>query len=132
MQFDIEMFVGALILPNLHVVGIFLWKRLTVWTPEAHEVLQLRFGKLRDRVTAPGLVGATRLVPQDRWITVSRQWDERIFKRIESNDSQGTMVQVDLRVAFLIVDGERALYAVHEWEQAIESASDRLSGHAQG
>jgi len=123
MQFDIEMFVGALILPNLLVVGIFLFKRLMVWNPESHEVLQLRFGKLRDRVTEPGLVGATRLVPQDRWITVSRQWDERIFKRIETNDSQGTMVQVDLRVTFRILDGEKALFAVHDWEQALESAT---------
>ena len=123
MQFDIEMFVGAIVVPNLLVVGIFLWKRLMVWNPEAHELLQLRFGKLRERVTAPGIVAATRLVPQDRWITVSRQWDERIFRCIETNDSQGTMVQVDLRVTFRIGDGERALFAVHDWEQALESAT---------
>ena len=123
MQLDTNFLVGALALPfPVLVIALFV-KRFIVAVPEGHEALQLRFGRLRRRIDRPGLVGATRLAPHDRWITVSRQLDERVFRRIESNDAQGTSVQVDLRVTFRIRDGERALFSVDDWEQALESTT---------
>lgn len=124
MQPDTPMLIAAVAVPALLFIGIFLFKRLSVSTPEGHETLSLRFGKLHHRSEDAGLVGATkRLVPYDNWITVSRQWDERVYREIETNDHQGTIVKVDLRVTFRIADGEKALFAVDDWEGALESTA---------
>jgi regulator of protease activity HflC (stomatin/prohibitin superfamily) len=124
MNFDMSILIGAAIIPVAVFVGVFLFKRLAVTTPEGHEVLQLRFGKLEQRWTEPGLVGAMkRIIPWHNWITVSRQWDERIYRAIETNDNQGTIVQVDLRVTFKIADSNKALFAVDDWEGALESTA---------
>lgn len=123
MQIDTELLMGIPAIPGVLIAAIVLFKRLVIANPESHEVLQLRFGKLQRRVAEPGLIGATRIWPWDRWITVSKQLDERIFRGVESNDSNGTSVQVDLRVTFRIADGERALFAVHDWEEALESST---------
>jgi regulator of protease activity HflC (stomatin/prohibitin superfamily) len=123
MQLDSNFLIGALGLPVAVLVIVACIRRLVVAVPENHEVLQLRFGKLRHRTSTPGLVRGTRLLPWDRWIAMSRQLDERVFRCVETNDSQGTMVQVDLRVTFRIRDAERALFAVDDWEQALESTT---------
>jgi len=124
MQLDTPMLIAALGVPTLLLVVIFLFKRLAVVTPESHETLSLRFGKLHHRTTDAGLVGAAkRLVPYDTWITVSRQWDDRIYREIETNDHQGTIVKVDLRVTFRITSGEKALFAVDDWESALQSTA---------
>lgn len=133
MKFDLHMLIGIVAVPGTLLLAVLLFRRFFVSNPEAHEVLQLRFGKLHRRYKEPGLVGATRLAPYDRWFVVSRQWDERIFRRIETNDSQGTMVQVVLRVTFRISDADRAMFSVDDWEEALESAtvheaSARLAG----
>ncbi|HEY0191136.1 MAG TPA: SPFH domain-containing protein [Kofleriaceae bacterium] len=121
-----DLLLDAAALPAALIVACIAFKALTIANPEGHELLQLRFGVLRRRRTAPGLAAGTRLV--DRWLTVSRQWDERIYKGIETNDSQGTSVQIDLRVTFRIADSERALFAVEDWEQALESACVHEAG----
>ncbi len=124
MQIDTPMLITALAVPATMFILIFLFKRFSVSTPEGHETLSLRFGKLHHRTREAGLAGATkRLVPYDTWITVSRQWDERIYREIETNDHQGTIVKVDLRLTFRINDGERALFAVNDWEAALESTA---------
>jgi regulator of protease activity HflC (stomatin/prohibitin superfamily) len=124
MNFDVSILIGAAIVPVAVFVSVFLFKRFAVETPEGHEVLQLRFGRLERRWSEPGLVGAMkRIIPWHNWITVSRQWDERIYHAIETNDHQGTIVQVDLRVTFKIVDSDKALFAVDDWEAALESTT---------
>lgn len=124
MQLDTAMLIAAVAVPALFFILIFLFKRLSVMTPESHETLSLRFGKLHHRSSTSGLVGATkRLVPYDTWITVSRQWDDRIYREIETNDHQGTIVKVDLRLTFRIIDGENALFAVDDWESALQSTA---------
>lgn len=122
MQFDNNMLLGALAVPAAVVLLVLLFKRFTVSNPEAHEVLHLKFGKLHGKKPNAGIVG-NRVLPWDTWITVSKQWDERIFKHVETNDAQGTMVRIDLRVTFRIVDANQALFAVDSWEQALESAT---------
>ncbi|MBC7976443.1 MAG: SPFH/Band 7/PHB domain protein [Myxococcales bacterium] len=124
MQIDgTALLLGIVVVPAALVVGILVFKSLFLANPEGHEILQLRFGKLHRRATEPGLVRGLRSAPYDRWVTVSRQWDERVYRGVESNDSQGTSVKVDLRVTFRIADSERALFAVHDWEEALESAT---------
>jgi regulator of protease activity HflC (stomatin/prohibitin superfamily) len=124
MEVDTPMLLGAMAVPVVLFLGVFLFKRFAVANPEGHEVLQLRFGKLHHRTTTPGLLGAVRrFVPYDNYITVSRQWDERVYRAIETNDNHGTIVQVDLRVTFRIKDGEKALFAVDDWESALESTT---------
>jgi regulator of protease activity HflC (stomatin/prohibitin superfamily) len=124
MQVDTPMLIAALSVPAVMFIVIFLFKRFAVSTPEGHETLSLRFGKLHHHSTDAGLVGvAKRLVPYDSWITVSRQWDERIYREIETNDHQGTIVKVDLRLTFRIVSGEKALFAVDDWESALQSTA---------
>ncbi len=122
MTFDSNFLIGLSIIPAATLVIVFLVKRFAVINPESHEVLRLRFGKLVARSKDAGIAG-NRLSPVDRFITVSRQWDERIFREVESNDAQGTTVKVDLRVTFRIDDGERAMFAVLDWEQALESTT---------
>jgi regulator of protease activity HflC (stomatin/prohibitin superfamily) len=124
MKFDSYMLIGALAVPGVVLLVTLLVKWLIVTNPEGHEVLQLRFGKLQGTTTEPGLIGIfKRLRPWDSWITLSRQWDERIYRGIETNDNQGTIVKVNLRVTFKIDDGETALFAVDDWESALESTT---------
>lgn len=123
MKFDTSFFAGALAVPAATALLVLFVKRFLVSVQEGHEALLLRFGKLERRIAAPGLVGATRLSPYDRWITVSRQWDERVFRAVESNDAQGTIFQVDLRVTFRVKDAELALFSVDDWEQTLESTT---------
>jgi regulator of protease activity HflC (stomatin/prohibitin superfamily) len=122
MQLDHDVLIAFAIIPAITLAIVVLCKWLLVTNPERHEALRLRFGKLRDRIERAGIAGS-RLAPQDRWISVSRQWDERIFRDIESNDSQGTMVKVVLRVTFRIADANRALFSVDDSEQALESST---------
>lgn len=122
MTFDTNFLIGLAIIPAATLVIVFLVKQFAVVNPESHEVLRLRMGKLESRSKDAGIAG-NRLSPIDRYITVSRQWDERIFRAIESNDAQGTMVKVDLRITFRIDDSEKAMFAVHDWEQALESST---------
>ncbi len=124
MELDTQILIGAAVVPAVVFVCIFLFKKLCVVTPEVHEVLQLNFGKLGKRYTDAGLVGSlSRVAPWMQYITVSRQWDERVYKGIETNDNQGTIVQVDLRVTFRISDANKALFSVDDWEGAIESTT---------
>lgn len=123
MQFDTAFLLAAIAVPTAVLALVLFVKRFLVSTPEGHEVLLLRFGKLERRIVAPGLVGAAKLAPYDRWITVSRQWDERVFRAVESNDAQGTIFQVDLRVTFRLENAELALFSVDDWEQALESTT---------
>ena len=122
MQLDTSFLLGLAVVPAAVFIVLAL-RRILVSVPEGHEVLQLRFGKLHRRIPEPGLVGATRLTPYDRWIVVSRQRDERVFRGIETNDAQGTTVRVDLRITFRIRDSELAMFAVHDWEQTLESTT---------
>lgn len=124
MQFDSSMLIGIAIVPAVVIVAVFLFKRLAAINPESHEMLHLRFGKLEDRFAEPGLVGAARrVVPWDQYVTVSRQWDERVYRGIETNDNHGTIVQVDLRITFRITDSDKALFAVDDWESALQSTT---------
>lgn len=124
MTVDSIMVFSALAVPGAVLLVVLALKWLIVINPEGHEVLQLRFGKLHGSTLSPGLIGIfKRLAPYDTWITVSHQWDERVYRAIETNDNQGTIVQVDLRVTFRIEDGETALFAVDDWESALESTT---------
>ncbi len=122
MNFDTNFLIGLAVVPAAAIVIVMLFKRFAVINPENHEVLCLRMGKLEARATDPGIEG-NRLSLVNRFIVVSRQWDERIFRAIESNDSQGTTVKVDLRVTFRIDDANKAMFAVHDWEEALESST---------
>ena len=105
------------------ILIVFAFKFFLVWNPESHETLELSFGKLGKRSTEAGYTGGKRWIPWKRWITASRQWDERIFRKIELNDSQGTTVHVDLRVTFRLSDTEKALFSVENWEETLESTT---------
>jgi regulator of protease activity HflC (stomatin/prohibitin superfamily) len=122
MHLETSFLIGLHIVPGVVLLSILLFKRYAVINPEGHEVLQLRFGKLHARTTRAGVAGS-RIWPWDRFITVSRQWDERVFRGVETNDSQGTIVKIDLRVSFRIADSERAMFAVDNWEAALESTT---------
>lgn len=134
MQLHTATLIAAAAVPAVVFIAIFLFKKLSVMTPEGHETLALNFGKLDKRYAEAGLVGSTsRIVPWNQYITVTKQWDERLYKGIETNDNQGTIVQVDLRVTFRISDPDKALFAVDDWEAALESttlheAASKLAG----
>ena len=126
MKFDLHMLIGLVAVPGSLFLVVLAFKRLFVSNPESHEVLHLKFGKLEKRYPEAGLVGATRLLPWDSFLTVSRQWDERIYRGVETNDNQGTMVKVVLRVSFRIKDAERALFSVDDWDEALRGSSSAL------
>lgn len=120
---DQTFLIGLAGVPAFVALVVLFSKKFVVSVPERHEALMLSFGKLEKRVTAPGLVAATRLWPHERWLAVSKQWEERVFKGVETNDAQGTLVQVDLRVTFRIQDAEKALFSVDDWEETLESTT---------
>ena len=55
MTFDLPMLAGVVLPPAALFLAILAFRRLIVFTPEAHELLRLRFGRLATRSTAAGV-----------------------------------------------------------------------------
>lgn len=100
----------------------WLAKGFYIPVEDEHVALVTAFGKLVARLEQPGLV-----FRPDRWLPwvkvqqVSLQRDFRVIHDLKLNDRRGTTVVVDLWVEQRIVDPEKALFAVEDWEKATQN-----------
>ena len=96
------------------------FRAMTIEVEDEEVVLVTRHGKLTDTLKTPGLhVYPAKLLP---WIDVRRVSLARDFREIAGihvNDATGTSVVIDLWLEFRIVDAEKAIFAVDDWEQAL-------------
>lgn len=89
---------------------------------DEHVVLVTRFGKLVAKLTRPGLhIFPTRWLPWVKVLPVSLARDFRVFHDLHVNDARGTTVVADLWVELRIIDAEKALFAVEDWDQATQN-----------
>lgn len=89
---------------------------------DEHVVLVTSFGKLVAKLEKPGLhVLPTKWLP---WVDVehvSLARDFRVIHDLHVNDARGTTVMADLWVELRVVDPEKAMFAVEDWEQAVQN-----------
>jgi regulator of protease activity HflC (stomatin/prohibitin superfamily) len=89
---------------------------------DEHVALVTRFGKLVAKYDKPGLVWHP-----DKWLPwvkvqqVSLARDFRVIHDLRLNDARGTTVVADLWVELRIVDPEKALFAVEDWDKATQN-----------
>ena len=109
---------GAFIYP----LFLLLFHSLTIQVEDETSVLVIVFGKLVRTITQPGLhIFPKRLFPWVSLVTVSLQRDFRQYQNIHINDCRGTTVIIDFWIEFRIVDPEKALFHVEDWEQSLQS-----------
>lgn len=100
----------------------WVWGRFYVGVEDEHVALVTSFGKLVAKYDKPGLTfHPTKWLP---WVTVhhvSLARDFRVIHDLRLNDAKGTTVIADLWVELRIVDAEKALFAIEDWDKATQS-----------
>jgi regulator of protease activity HflC (stomatin/prohibitin superfamily) len=110
--------VGALVPFALY--KLFLAAGVSVH--EGESALVTRHGRLARVVSEPGHHAILeKIFPWVEVHRVSRRLDFRDFRAVHVNDARGTTVTVDLWLEFRIVDPERALFAVSDWDSALRT-----------
>jgi regulator of protease activity HflC (stomatin/prohibitin superfamily) len=85
-------------------------------------VLVTEFGKLTARLSKPGFhFWPKQWLPWVKIHRVSLARDFRVIHDLHVNDARGTTVIATLWVEQRIVDAEKALFAVEDWEQATQN-----------
>lgn len=89
---------------------------------DEHAVLVTRFGAHVETLRAPGAhVRIEKLLPWVKTQSVSLARDFRLFTNVHVNDSRGTTVLVDLWVEIRVVDPYKAIFAVEDWNHALQA-----------
>jgi regulator of protease activity HflC (stomatin/prohibitin superfamily) len=110
--------VGLVLVPVLAA----LFRALTIRVEDETAVLVTRFGKLVSVLKRPGLhVYPSRVLPWVQVRSVSLQRDFRHFMNIHVNDARGTTLVADLWLEFRVVDPQRAVFAVDDWNKALKN-----------
>lgn len=116
------LFLGAaagavlLTLISLAVRGFY------IGVEDEHVALVTSFGKLVAKYDKPGLVfHPTKWLPWVKVEQVSLARDFRVIHDLHLNDARGTTVVVDLWLELRIVDPEKALFAVEDWDKATQN-----------
>lgn len=118
----IYFFTGLLAVIGTFILGIWLFKRLTVSVQEETATLVLQFGKLNQVLYQPGLhFMFSKIWPWTKTLNMSLQRDFREFNSISLNEKHGTNVIVDLWLEFKVLDPAKALFEVEDWEEALRS-----------
>jgi regulator of protease activity HflC (stomatin/prohibitin superfamily) len=101
-------------------VAVRLFMLLTTRVAEGEAVVITRFGKLHEVLRKPGLhLHASRLFPWEKETHVSLRRDFRHVRDVHVNDTRGTTLVVDLWVELEVIDPEKALFAVADWDHAL-------------
>ena len=107
---------AALTLSSLASRGFF------VGVEDEHVALVTSFGKLVAKYDRPGLAfHPTKWLPWVKVRQVSLARDFRVIHDLRLNDARGTTVVADLWVELRIVDPEKALFAVEDWDKATQN-----------
>lgn len=97
-------------------------KGFYVAVEDQHVALVTRFGKLVAKYEKPGLVfHPGKWLPWVKVQQVSLARDFRVIHDLRLNDARGTTVVADLWVELRIVDPEKALFAVEDWDKATQN-----------
>lgn len=89
---------------------------------DEHVALVTSFGKLVAKYDKPGLVfHPTRWLPWVKVQQVSMARDFRVIHDLRLNDARGTTVVADLWLELRVVDPEKALFAVEDWDKATQN-----------
>ncbi|MDX2024581.1 MAG: SPFH domain-containing protein [Deltaproteobacteria bacterium] len=89
---------------------------------DEHVALVTSFGRIVAKLEKPGLhVLPGKWLPWVKVHHVSRALDFRIIHDLHINDARGTTVVADLWVEVRVVDAEKALFAVEDWDQATQN-----------
>jgi regulator of protease activity HflC (stomatin/prohibitin superfamily) len=116
--FVVATLVGAL----LPFVFYKLVRALGVEVHEGETVLLTAHGRLVKTLEEPGF--HFYVMKPFPWVDahrVSRRLDFRDFRAVHVNDAKGTTVTVDLWLEFRVVDPQRALFAVSDWDSALRT-----------
>jgi regulator of protease activity HflC (stomatin/prohibitin superfamily) len=114
--------IGVLLGVGAIPLTVFLLRAVTIEVEDEEAVLVTSFGKLVHSYTQPGLhFLATKAMPWVGTTRVSLRRDFRHFKNVHVNDSKGTTVIVDLWVEFRVADPAKAIFAVTEWDSALQN-----------
>jgi regulator of protease activity HflC (stomatin/prohibitin superfamily) len=117
-QLVIGVVFGLLAIPAL----VFVLRAVTVEVEDEEAILVTSFGKLVHTYTKPGLhFYPSKTMPWTARTRVSLRRDFRHFKNVHVNDSKGTTVIVDLWVEFRVADPAKAIFAVTEWDKALQN-----------
>lgn len=96
------------------------FRAITIEVEDEEVVLVTHHGKLVKTLPKAGLhFYPEKLLP---WVEVRRASLARDFReiaKIHVNDASGTSVVIDLWLEFRIVDAEKAMFAVDDWEQTL-------------
>lgn len=118
LQLAIGVALGLVLIPLL----AFVLRSATVEVEDEEAVLITSFGKLVHTYTQPGLhFYPAKLMPWVARTRVSLRRDFRHFKNVHVNDAKGTTVIVDLWVEFRVADPAKAIFAVTEWDSALQN-----------
>lgn len=96
------------------------FRAFTIEVEDEEVALVTHHGKLVKTLAKAGLhVYPEKLFPWVEVRRVSLARDFREIAKIHVNDASGTSVVIDLWLEFRIVDAEKAIFAVDDWEQTL-------------
>ena len=109
---------GAAAVPAVAAIA----RATAVQVDDEEAVLITRFGKLARVLREPGWhTLADRFLPWVKLQRVSLRRDFREFPSIHINDARGTSVVIDLWLEFRVTDPAKAIYAVADWDRALQN-----------
>lgn len=117
------MLLGGIVLGHF-AIPLIAWiaRAVIIEVEDEHAVLITRFGAHVETLRAPGAhLRVEKLLPWVKTHPVSLAKDFRVFTNVHVNDARGTTVLVDLWVELRVVDPAKALFAVEDWNHAIQS-----------
>jgi len=110
--------LGAAVIPLL----VLLLRAVTVAVEDETAVLVTRFGKHTHTLRTPGLhFIPARIWPWVKTRHVSLRRDFRHFPDIHVNDARGTTVMVDLWLEFRLIEPDKALFGVADWDRSLQN-----------
>lgn len=103
-------------------LAVALFRAMTISVEDEETVLVTRFGKLAATLSKPGLaVMPEKILPWVETVRVSRRRDFRHYRNVHVNDARGTTIIVDLWVELRVIDPERAVFSVNDWDRALSN-----------
>lgn len=118
LQLVIGIVLGIALVPALALA----LRAMTIEVEDEEAVLVTSFGRLTHTYVSPGLYFVlAKAMPWVDTTRVSLRRDFRHFENVHVNDAKGTTVIVDLWVEFRVADPAKAIFAVSEWDKALQN-----------
>lgn len=116
------LFLGAMAGAAGLTILSMLSRGFYVAVEDEHVAVVTSFGKIVAKYDKPGLAfHPTRWLPWVKVQQVSLARDFRVIHDLRLNDARGTTVVADLWLELRVVDPEKALFAVEDWDKATQN-----------